>query len=66
MRKMAIGSNLGRRQFLRAVGAGASVAAAAPATAALTKSEISERKTESGYRESESIKTFYRVNRYPS
>ena len=60
-------STFGRRQFLGALGAGASVAATAPmATVAAVASETNDEKRKSRYRESEHIKTFYRVNRYPS
>ena len=60
-------SILGRRQFLRVLGAGASIAATAPiATVAMADSETRDEKRRSRYRESEHIKTFYRVNRYPS
>ncbi len=61
-------TTLGRRQFLRAaLGAGAAVTAAAPlATGAMADSETNDEKRKSRYRESEHVKTFYRVNRYPS
>jgi hypothetical protein len=60
--------NLGRRDFLRALGAGAGVAAASAAPlAATTEAAESERdKTKARYRESDHIKAFYRVNRYPA
>ncbi len=62
-------SKLGRRDFLRALGAGAGVAvtAAAPlATEAVADTESNDEKRKSRYKESEHVKTFYRVNRYPS
>ena len=61
-------TTLGRRQFLRAtLGAGAAVTAAAPlATEAMADSETNDEKRKSRYRESEHVKAFYRVNRYPS
>jgi hypothetical protein len=61
-------TTLGRRQFFRAaLGAGAAVTAAAPlATEALADSETNDEKRKSRYRESEHVKAFYRVNRYPS
>lgn len=61
-------ATLGRRQFLRAtLGAGAAVTAAAPlATEAMADSETNDEKRKSRYRESEHVKAFYRVNRYPS
>jgi hypothetical protein len=60
---------VGRRDFLRALGAGAGVAAAtaAPlATAAKADSESNDEKRKSRYKETEHVKTYYRVNRYPS
>jgi hypothetical protein len=58
---------VGRRDFLRALGAGAGVAAAAPiATAAKADSETNDEKRKARYRESDHVKTFYRVNRYPT
>ena len=62
-------SALGRREFLRALGAGATVtaAAAAPlASEALADTENNDEKRKSRYRETAEVKTFYRVNRYPS
>lgn len=60
-------STLGRRQFLRALGAGAAATAATPfATESVADSETSDEKRKSRYRESEHVKTFYRINRYPS
>jgi hypothetical protein len=60
-------TTLARRQFLRALGAGA----AATATAALARratadSETNDGKRKSRYRESDYVKEYYRVNRYPS
>ena len=58
---------LGRRQFLRALGAGASVAAASPlALEAKADSESNDEKRKSRYKESDHVKAYYRVNRYPS
>jgi hypothetical protein len=60
-------STLGRRQFLGVLGAGVSIATTAPiTTVAVADSETSDGKRKSQYRESEHIKTFYRVNRYPT
>jgi hypothetical protein len=60
-------ATLGRRQFLRALGLGAAVTAAVPlATEAIADSETNDEKRKSRYRETEDVKTFYRVNRYPS
>jgi hypothetical protein len=60
-------STLGRRQFLRALGAGAA-ATATPclATQAIADSETSDEKRKSRYKESDHVKMFYRVNRYPT
>ena len=59
---------LGRREFLRTIGAGATVAAAATPLAgeARADTESNDEKRRSRYRESAEVKTFYRVNRYPS
>jgi hypothetical protein len=60
-------ATLGRRQFLRALGLGAAVTAAAPlATEAIADSETNDEKRKSRYKETEDVKAFYRVNRYPS
>jgi hypothetical protein len=60
---------LGRREFLRTLGAGATVAAASAAplaSAARADTESNDEKRKARYRETEEVKTFYRVNRYPS
>jgi hypothetical protein len=61
---------VGRREFLRTLGAGAgvAVASAAPlATAAQADSESNADKHKSRYKgDSDHVKTFYRVNRYPT
>jgi hypothetical protein len=60
---------LGRREFLRTIGAGATVAAAAATQlgeAARADTESNDEKRKARYRESAEVKTFYRVNRYPS
>ena len=60
---------LGRREFLRSLGAGATVAVAAAAPLvgeARADTESNDEKRKSRYRETEHVKTFYRVNRYPS
>jgi hypothetical protein len=60
---------VGRRDFLRALGAGATVAAAAAgplAGEARADTESNDEKRKSRYRETEHVKTYYRVNRYPS
>ena len=61
---------VGRRDFLRALGAGAGaagVAVAAPlATVAKADSETNDEKRKARYKETDHVKAFYRVNRYPS
>jgi hypothetical protein len=58
---------VGRRAFLRALGAGATAAAATPlATKAKADTENNDEKRKARYKETEHVKTFYRVNRYPS
>ena len=61
--------SLGRREFLRSLGAGATVAAAAAgplAGEARADTESNDEKRKSRYKETEPVKTFYRVNRSPS
>jgi hypothetical protein len=58
-----------RRDFLRALGAGAGVAATAAAPlagVAKADSENNDEKRKARYKETDHVKTFYRVNRYPS
>ncbi len=60
-------AKLGRREFLRALGAGATVTAASvgPLSGeAVADTETSREKRKSRYRATEHVKTFYRVNRY--
>jgi hypothetical protein len=61
-------TTVGRREFLRVLGAGAGAAAAtaAPAIAPASAAESDADKKKSRYRETDHVKTFYRVNRYPS
>jgi hypothetical protein len=57
-----------RRDFLRVLGAGAGVAATAAAplvTTAKADSENNDEKRKARYKETDHVKTFYRVNRYP-
>jgi hypothetical protein len=59
-------ATVGRREFLRTLGAGAGLAATAVVPLA-TKAEAAESdadKKKARYRETEHVKTFYRVNRY--
>ena len=58
---------IGRREVLRALGAGAGVAAAAPlANGAKADTENNDEKRKARYKETDHVKTFYRVNRYPA
>jgi hypothetical protein len=63
-------ATLGRREFLRTLGAGATVAAAAAtplADDARADSENNDEKRKARYQpNSQEVQTFYRVNRYPS
>ena len=60
--------NVGRRDFLRILGGtgvGVAAGAGALATPAQADSETNDEKRKARYRETEHVKTFYRVNRYP-
>jgi hypothetical protein len=58
--------NLGRRRFFRLIGTGVAAGAAVPlAKEALADSEKEDEKLKARYRESDEVKTYYRVNRYP-
>jgi hypothetical protein len=61
-------TKVGRRDFLRALGAGAGVAATAPlVTEAKADSETNDEKRKARYNaNSAEIQTYYRVNRYPN
>jgi hypothetical protein len=61
-------TTLARREFLRTLGVGtAAVAASGSLTApAAADTESNSEKRKARYRETEHVKTFYRVNRYPS
>jgi hypothetical protein len=63
-------ATLGRREFLRTLGAGATAAVAATgplAGEARADTESNDEKRKARYRaNSPEIQTFYRVNRYPS
>jgi hypothetical protein len=58
---------VGRREFLRTIGAGAGLAATAavPLATKAAASESDADKKKARYRESDHVKTFYRVNGYP-
>ena len=62
-------AKLGRRDFLRAMGAGAGVAvtAAAPLSTGAAATETDAEKKKARYQaNSTDVQTFYKVNRYPS
>jgi hypothetical protein len=61
-------TKVGRRDFLRAIGVGAGVAAtaAAPLATEAAAAESDSDKKKARYKESDHVKAFYRVNRYPS
>jgi hypothetical protein len=61
-------TKVGRRDFLRVLGAGAGTAAAmgSLATGARADTETNDEKRKARYRETEHVKTFYRVNKYPA
>jgi hypothetical protein len=61
------GKAVGRRDFLRALGVGAGVAVAAPiATTTLADSESNDEKRRARYKETDHVRAFYAVNRYPA
>jgi hypothetical protein len=67
--KAPAGTNIGRRDFLRVLGGtgvGVAAGAGALATPAQADSENDAEKTKARYRETEHVKAFYRVNRYPT
>jgi len=55
---------IGRREVLRLVAAGTSLAACATTAKASPSTDIDTDKAKTRYRETEHVKTFYRVNRY--
>jgi hypothetical protein len=61
-------TKVGRRDFLRAigVGAGAAATAAAPLATQAVAAESDADKKKARYKETDHVKAFYRVNRYPS
>lgn len=61
-------TTVGRREFLRVLGVGAAAGAAAPlgATEAKADSENNDEKRKARYKETDHVKAFYRVNRYPT
>jgi hypothetical protein len=61
-------TTVGRRDFLRALGAGAGIAATAPiaVTEAKADTETNDEKRKARYKDSDHVKKFYAVNRYPA
>ncbi|WP_407158185.1 twin-arginine translocation signal domain-containing protein [Bradyrhizobium sp. STM 3557] len=63
-------ARVGRRDFLRRVGAGTVGVGATLATplvgSAVADSETNDEKRKARYRESDHVKAYYRVNRYPA
>ncbi|MBR0710925.1 twin-arginine translocation signal domain-containing protein [Bradyrhizobium liaoningense] len=63
-------TTVGRRAFLRKVGVGTVGAGATLATplvgAAQADSEANDEKRKARYKETDHVKAFYRVNRYPA
>jgi len=58
-------ATLGRRDFLRALGVGGvAVTAAAPLGSEAVAAETDDEKKKARYKETDHVKTFYRVNRY--
>ena len=58
--------SLGRRQFFRVLGAGTAAGTLGSiATEAVGDSESNDEKRKPRYKETDEVKTFYRVNRYP-
>lgn len=58
---------VGRREFLRALGAGAGVTATVPfVTEARADGEKTDEKLKARYKETDHVKKFYAVNRYPT
>jgi hypothetical protein len=58
--------DVARRDFLRALGAGAAVAAAPLASEARADTETNEEKRRARYKETDHVKAYYRVNSYPA
>jgi hypothetical protein len=61
------GTAMRRREFLGALGAGAAATAMLPlAPQAQAASESADEKRKPRYKETDHVKAYYRVNRYPS
>jgi hypothetical protein len=62
-------AKVGRRDFLRTLGVGAGAAVASVgtlSTAAQADSESAQERRKARYKETDHVKTYYRVNRYPA
>ena len=61
-------AKLGRRDFLRAMGAGAGLAvtAAAPLATGAVAAESEADQKKARYKETDHVKAYYKVNRFPS
>ena len=58
--------SFGRRQFFRVLGAGTAAGAVGPLVpGAAADTENNDEKRKPRYRESDEVKTYYRVNSYP-
>ena len=67
--KFRNGTKLDRRDVLRGLGVGAGVATAAAGglpTPAKADSETNDEKRKARYKETDHVRAFYRVNKYPS
>ena len=60
------GKIVGRRRFFRVLATGAAVSALPFAGEAVADTETADEKRKARYKESDEVKTYYRVNRYPS
>jgi hypothetical protein len=59
--------SLGRRQFFRVLGVGTAAGAVGPLVAeAAADTENNDERRKPRYKETDKVKTYYRVNRYPS
>jgi hypothetical protein len=59
--------SLGRREFIRVLGAGTAAGTIGPLAAAATETADSAKKRRARYQaNSPEVQTFYRVNRYPA
>ena len=59
-------NGLKRRDFLRALGLSAAATTVPLASEAMADTETSDEKRKTRYQESEHVKNYYRVNKYPA